>query len=149
MLGVQSLWGIFIVPHLLWHGTSVFMVSTEEPTHLVTSYHLQGDAEDLFLPRSLRVLIQSPLTKGKGMLGIYSSVASNDTQRGCWGTVLTWVPKGWKMQMNIHAVTIINKYIQLNITNDTNNKNVKFSGHTDPSSGQTVRVYIMYNGYQH
>jgi hypothetical protein len=25
--------GIFIVPHLLWHGTSVFPVSSEGPPH--------------------------------------------------------------------------------------------------------------------
>jgi hypothetical protein len=37
MLGAQGLWagGIFIVPHLLWHGTSVFPVSSEGPPHLV------------------------------------------------------------------------------------------------------------------
>jgi hypothetical protein len=30
--------GIFIVPHLLWHGTSVFPVSSEGPPHLVLRY---------------------------------------------------------------------------------------------------------------
>jgi hypothetical protein len=30
--------GIFIVPHLLWHGASVFPVSSEGPPHLVASY---------------------------------------------------------------------------------------------------------------
>jgi hypothetical protein len=25
---------IFIMPHLLWHGTSVYMVSSERPTHM-------------------------------------------------------------------------------------------------------------------
>jgi hypothetical protein len=35
--------GIFIVPHLLWHGASVFPVSSE-----VASYDKQGDVEDLF-----------------------------------------------------------------------------------------------------
>jgi hypothetical protein len=34
--------GIFIVPHLLWHGTSVFPVSSEGPPHLVASYDPQG-----------------------------------------------------------------------------------------------------------
>jgi hypothetical protein len=29
--------GIFIVPHLLWHGTSVFPVSAEGLPHLVAS----------------------------------------------------------------------------------------------------------------
>jgi hypothetical protein len=38
---------IFIVPHLLWHGTSVFPVSSEEPPHLVASYNIRGDVEDL------------------------------------------------------------------------------------------------------
>jgi hypothetical protein len=46
--------GIFIVPHLLWHGTSVFPVSFEGPPHLVASYGAQGDAENLFPPGSSR-----------------------------------------------------------------------------------------------
>jgi hypothetical protein len=41
--------GIFIVPHLLWHGTSVFPASSEEPPHLV------------------------PLTTHEGMWRIYSN----------------------------------------------------------------------------
>jgi hypothetical protein len=65
--------GIFIMPHLLWHGTSVFPVSSEGPpysvasydthedvefllfltwivtgTHSLASYDMQGDAKDLF-----------------------------------------------------------------------------------------------------
>jgi hypothetical protein len=32
------------VPHLLWHGTSVFPVSSEGPPHLVASYDTRGDA---------------------------------------------------------------------------------------------------------
>jgi hypothetical protein len=40
MLGAHGLWagGIFIVPHLLWHGTSVFLVSSEGPSHSVASF---------------------------------------------------------------------------------------------------------------
>jgi hypothetical protein len=40
--------GIFIVPQLLWHGTSVFPVSSEGPPHLVASYDTRGDVGDLF-----------------------------------------------------------------------------------------------------
>ena len=40
--------GIFFVPHLLWHGTSVFPVSSEGPPHSVASYDTQGEVEDLF-----------------------------------------------------------------------------------------------------
>jgi hypothetical protein len=40
--------GIFIVPHLLRHGTSVLPVSSEGPPHLVASYDTRGDVEDLF-----------------------------------------------------------------------------------------------------
>jgi hypothetical protein len=36
------------VPHLLWHRASVFPVSSEGPPHLVASYDIQGDVEDLF-----------------------------------------------------------------------------------------------------
>jgi hypothetical protein len=46
MLGAHV--GIFIVPHLLWHWTSVFPVSSEGPPHSVVSYDSHGDAEDLF-----------------------------------------------------------------------------------------------------
>jgi hypothetical protein len=40
--------GIFIVPHLLWHGTSVYLVSSEGSPHSVAYYDTHGDAEDLF-----------------------------------------------------------------------------------------------------
>jgi hypothetical protein len=40
--------GIFIVPHLLRHETSVFPLSSEGPNHSVTSYDTHGEAEDLF-----------------------------------------------------------------------------------------------------
>jgi hypothetical protein len=40
--------GIFIVPHLLWHGTSVFPVSSEGPPRSVASYDTHGDAEDVY-----------------------------------------------------------------------------------------------------
>jgi hypothetical protein len=40
--------GIFIAPHLLWDGASVFPVSSERPPHLVASYDAQGGVEDLF-----------------------------------------------------------------------------------------------------
>jgi hypothetical protein len=40
--------GIFIVPHLLWHGASVFPVSSEGPLHSVASYDTQVDVKNLF-----------------------------------------------------------------------------------------------------
>jgi hypothetical protein len=40
--------GIFIVPHLLWHGTSVFSGLIRRTVHSVASYDTQGDVEDLF-----------------------------------------------------------------------------------------------------
>jgi hypothetical protein len=40
--------GIFIAPHLLWHGASVFPVSSEGLPHLFASYDTHGDMEDLF-----------------------------------------------------------------------------------------------------
>jgi hypothetical protein len=40
--------GIFIVPHLLWHGASVFPVSSEGPPHSAASYDTYGDVENLF-----------------------------------------------------------------------------------------------------
>jgi hypothetical protein len=39
---------IFIVPHLLWHGTLVFPVSSEGPPHSVATYDKHEGAEDLF-----------------------------------------------------------------------------------------------------
>jgi hypothetical protein len=40
--------GIFIVPRLLWHGASVFPVSSEGPPHSVASFDTKGDVENLF-----------------------------------------------------------------------------------------------------
>jgi hypothetical protein len=75
--------GIVIVPRLLWHGTSVFPVSSERtapfsrllwhtrcggPTHSVAFYDTQ-DVEDLLLPLSSRVPSQLPW--------------------GCWGPIFT------------------------------------------------------------
>jgi hypothetical protein len=56
MLGAQGLCAgrVFIVPHLLWHGTSIFPVSSEGPPHSVASYDTWGEVEDLFLPGSSR-----------------------------------------------------------------------------------------------
>jgi hypothetical protein len=36
------------MPHLLWHGASVFPVSSEGPPHSVASYDTWRDVEDLF-----------------------------------------------------------------------------------------------------
>jgi hypothetical protein len=46
--------GIFIVPHLLWHGALVFPVSSEGPPHSIASYDTRGDVEELFSPGSSR-----------------------------------------------------------------------------------------------
>jgi hypothetical protein len=40
--------GIFIVPHPLWHGTSVFPVSSEGLPLSFALYDTRGDVEDLF-----------------------------------------------------------------------------------------------------
>jgi hypothetical protein len=40
--------GIVIVPHLLWHVTSVFPVSSEWPPHWVAFYDTRRGVEDLF-----------------------------------------------------------------------------------------------------
>jgi hypothetical protein len=42
---------ILTVSHLLGHGASLFPISPEGAPRLITSYNLQGDAEDLFLTR--------------------------------------------------------------------------------------------------
>jgi hypothetical protein len=47
--------GIFIVPHLLWHGTSVFSVSSEGPPHSVASY-THFDYSSLFSDALLKSL---------------------------------------------------------------------------------------------
>jgi hypothetical protein len=44
--------GIFIVPHLLWHGASVFPASSEGLPHLVASYDTRGCGGSI-LPRIL------------------------------------------------------------------------------------------------
>jgi hypothetical protein len=46
MLGAFEQGGIFIVQHLLWHGASVFPVSSERPPNSVASYDTRGGVED-------------------------------------------------------------------------------------------------------
>jgi hypothetical protein len=46
--GSLSREGVFIVPHLLLHGASVFSVSSEGLPHSVTYYDTHEDAEKLF-----------------------------------------------------------------------------------------------------
>jgi hypothetical protein len=41
---------IFIMPNLLWDGTSFFSVSSRGPPHSAASYDTQGNVEDVFLP---------------------------------------------------------------------------------------------------
>jgi hypothetical protein len=36
---------IFIVPHLMWYGTSVFPVSSEGPPHSVASYDTRSNPD--------------------------------------------------------------------------------------------------------
>ena len=45
---------IFIVPHMLWHGASVFRVSSNGPPHSVTSYDMQGGCRGNILTRILK-----------------------------------------------------------------------------------------------
>ena len=73
--------GIFIVPHLLWHGDSVFLVSSEGPPHSIAFYNTQGDVEDLFWPGSSRVPYQSPFTTHKGMWRTYSNTDPHGVPR--------------------------------------------------------------------
>ena len=65
--------GIFIVPHQLRHGASVFPVSSEGPPHSVAFYDTLGDVEDLFYPGPSQVPYQSPFTTHKGMWRTYSN----------------------------------------------------------------------------
>jgi hypothetical protein len=51
--------GIFIVPHLPWHGTFVFLVSFEGPPQSVGFYDTQGNVANIILPGSSRVPIHS------------------------------------------------------------------------------------------
>jgi hypothetical protein len=54
--------GFFTMPHLLWHGTSVFSVSSDGPPLSVASYNTQGNVEDLFYPGSSRVPLSGSIT---------------------------------------------------------------------------------------
>jgi hypothetical protein len=40
--------GTFIVPRLLWHGTSFFPVSSEGSPHPIASYDTHEDVDSLF-----------------------------------------------------------------------------------------------------
>jgi hypothetical protein len=56
MLGAQGLWAgrdLYIMPHLLWHRASVFLVSSEGPPHSVVSYDTLGGCRGSILTRIL------------------------------------------------------------------------------------------------
>jgi hypothetical protein len=61
--------GIFIVPHLLWHGASVFWSHPKDcPIQSPLTTHYRGCRE-----YTLTRIIQSPLTTHKGMWRTYSN----------------------------------------------------------------------------
>ena len=72
--------GIFIMPHLLWHGGSFFPVSSEGPPHRLNR-----------LLRHTRECGRSILTR---ILTGPVSVAFYDTQGGCGGPILTRILTG-------------------------------------------------------
>jgi hypothetical protein len=79
--------GIFIVPHLLWHGASVFPVSSKGLPHSVASYDTQGDVEDLSNPDphgSIWRIYHSIDSICKGLLYI-RSIFKSDRQVGNTG----------------------------------------------------------------
>jgi hypothetical protein len=49
--------GIFIVPHLLWHGASVFLVSSEGPPNSVVCYDTRGGCRGSILTHILTVIM--------------------------------------------------------------------------------------------
>jgi hypothetical protein len=55
--------GIFVVPHLLCNGTSVFPVSSEGPPHSVAFYDTQGDVEDLLMLYTYAYICYSKFVK--------------------------------------------------------------------------------------
>jgi hypothetical protein len=70
--GVQNS-GLWSALSLLWHGASVFPVSSEVPPHSVASYDTQGDVKDLYLNPNLH---GSPFSR-------FLRHA-----RGCWGSAI-------------------------------------------------------------
>ena len=102
--------GTFIVPHLLWHGASVFPVSSEGPPHLVASYDTRGDVEDLFLPGSSRVPYQSAFTTHKGMWRTYSNPDPHGERVTCHPpTVKLQSMEGMKFSIVKHIVYLIER----------------------------------------
>jgi hypothetical protein len=80
--------------HLLRHTRGCWgPILTQSLTgpHSVTSYDTQGDAEDLFLPWTSRVPIQSPLTTHKGMLTKIKHIRKTGTY--IWSVV--YKPSVW------------------------------------------------------
>jgi hypothetical protein len=58
---------------------SVFPVSSEGPSHSDTSYDTQRDVDDLLLPGSPRVPIQSPLAED--LATVYASIQSDQNHK--------------------------------------------------------------------
>jgi hypothetical protein len=67
--------GGFILPHQLWHGVSVFLVSSEGSPHFGASCDTQGDEENPILTRIFsQAPVQSLLKTHKGVCMTYSSL---------------------------------------------------------------------------
>jgi hypothetical protein len=90
--------GIFIVPHLLWHGPSVFPVSSEGPSHSIAS----SDTRKVMLRTCSNAepkgsLFSRVLLHARGMLKTYCNtdpIGSSFSrivwhERGCGGPILT------------------------------------------------------------
>jgi hypothetical protein len=87
--------GNFILPHLLWHGASVFPDSSEGPPHSIASYDTQRDIEDLFWPVSIRVLMKEKkkrMKEKKDMLVIRKNIKvhSSVTVKLQWTNSQEW-----------------------------------------------------------
>jgi hypothetical protein len=89
--------GTFIVPHLLWHGTSVFLVSSEGPPQLVASFDTQGEVWRIYSDSDPHGFINTIYNLVSMHMHIFINV--------CTGTIL---PSNWKQySLDISSYTVV------------------------------------------
>jgi hypothetical protein len=90
--------GIFIVPHLLWHGTSVFPVSSEGPPHLAASYDTRGRRKiHKFFSAFLLFCYYLPLEKGDPLhLNKLETPPPKNDMCQVWLKLAKWFRRSWK-----------------------------------------------------
>jgi hypothetical protein len=125
-LTTSELWGIFIVPHLLWHRVSDLPVSSGGPPHSVASY-THKEYREPTLVRILTDLHSVALTTRKKVLRTYSNLDPHRSRkiRVLW-KICAIIVLLTLLVINISKYTCMLKYVSFEKCKRTQVKSVVF-----------------------